>query len=377
MEIFQMAQIFVRQASYDYQTLKSIIFAMIGAMDNNIIKSDASVLIKPNLLMPASPQHAILTHPFIVRAVAEYVLEKNARPLIADSPAVGPFEKIKKQGGYNEALKPLDIEIKAFDTSIKVDIGKPFGSIEMAKAAVEVDVVINLPKLKTHSGMLLSLGVKNLFGCVVGLKKPEWHLRSGIDRELFARLLVQICQAINPAITLVDGIGALEGQGPGKSGKPRHLGVLVGGKNVYHVDMVICRLLGMDPEKLPTHRAAKNLGLVSESVDIKGNMDVVANFKLPTLAPLTFGPKPFQKFMRKHMIQRPEADQVRCRLCGECWQYCPAKAVMLSKDRIDFDYDACIRCYCCIEICPHGALQPTETLPGKIMRRLSFPAGVC
>lgn len=372
-----MAQVFVRQASYDYQMLKPTIFAMIGAMDQNIIKSDASVLIKPNLLMPASPHHAILTHPLIVRAVAEYVLEKNARPLIADSPAVGPFEKIKKQGGYNEALKHLDIEIKAFDTSKKIDIGKPFGSIEMAKAAAEADVVINLPKLKTHSGMLLSLGVKNLFGCIVGLKKPEWHLRSGIDRELFARLLVQICQAINPAITLVDGIWALEGQGPGKSGKPRHLGVLVGGKNAFHIDRVICRLLGMDPEKLPTHKIADNLGLVSASVDINGNMEVVDHFKLPTLAPLMFGPKPFQKFMRKHLIQRPEADQVRCRLCGECWQYCPAKAVMLSKDRIDFDYDTCIRCYCCIEICPHGALQPTETLPGKIMRMLSFPAGVC
>ncbi len=350
---------------------------MIGLLDENIVTSNASVLIKPNLLMPASPRHAILTHPLVVRAVAEYVLEKNARPLIADSPAVGPFEKIKKQGGYNEALKHLDIEIKAFDTSIKADIGKPFGSIELAKAAIEADVVINLPKLKTHSGMLLSLAVKNLFGCIVGLKKPEWHLRSGIDREMFARLLVQICRAINPSITLVDGIWALEGQGPGKSGKPRYLGVLAGGKNAFSIDEALCRLLALEPGKLPTHRAARNMGLVSESVDIKGNMAVVNDFKLPTLAPLTFGPKPFQTLMRKYMIQRPEADHALCRLCGECWQYCPATAIMPSKDRIDFDYDACIRCYCCIEICPHGALQPTETLPGKIMRMLPFPSGAC
>jgi uncharacterized protein (DUF362 family)/NAD-dependent dihydropyrimidine dehydrogenase PreA subunit len=371
-----MTRVLYRKASYDYQTLKPTIFEMIGSMDTDTIKRDASVLIKPNLLMPASPQHAILTHPLIVRAVAEYVLEKGARPLISDSPAVGSFEKIKKQGGYNKELKHLDVDFKAFDTSKKVDIGEPFGSIDMAQAAVEADVVINLPKLKTHSGMLLSLGVKNLFGCIVGLKKPEWHLRSGVDREMFDRLLVQIYHSIKPSITLVDGVWALEGQGPGKSGKPRHLGVLVGGINAFYIDMLICRLLGIDPDNLPTHKAAKNMGLVSKNIDVDGEVGVVGNFKLPILAPLTFGPKPIQKFMRKHLIQRPGADHQLCRLCGECWQYCPAKAIMLSEDQIDFDYDACIRCYCCIEICPHGALRATETWPGKIMRKLPFPASV-
>ena len=142
-----MTRVFFRKASYDYQTLKPTIFEMIGSMDTNTIKRDASVLIKPNLLMPASPRHAILTHPLIVRAVVEYALEKGARPLISDSPAVGSFEKIKKQGGYHKELKHLDVDFKAFDTSKKVDIGKPFGSIDMAQAAVEADVVINLPKL--------------------------------------------------------------------------------------------------------------------------------------------------------------------------------------------------------------------------------------
>jgi uncharacterized protein (DUF362 family)/NAD-dependent dihydropyrimidine dehydrogenase PreA subunit len=367
-----MTQVIFRKASYDYQTLKPTIFEMIDSIDKDKIKRHTSVLIKPNLLMPATPKNAILTHPLIVKAVTEYVLEKGARPLISDSPAMGSFEKIKKQGGYNKELQNLDVVFKAFNTSIKVDIGEPFGSIEMAKEAVEADVVINLPKLKTHSGMLLSLGVKNLFGCIVGLKKPEWHLRSGIDREMFARLLVQIYHTINPSITLVDGIWALEGQGPGKSGKPRQLGVLVGGKSAFDIDMAICRLLDMDPEKLPTHIAAKALGLASRSVDINGNIDVVDDFKLPALAPLTFGPKSVQKFMRKHLLQRPEADRLLCQLCGECWQYCPAKAIMLCKDRIDFDYDGCIRCYCCIEICPHGALHTTETLPGKMLRKLSI-----
>ncbi|UCD31067.1 MAG: DUF362 domain-containing protein [Desulfobacterales bacterium] len=367
-----MSQVIFRKASYDYQTLKQTIFEILDSIEGFEINRQASVLIKPNLLMPAKPEHAILTHPLIVKAVTEYVFEKGGRPLISDSPAMGSLEKIKAQGGYNKALSSFDVEFKAFDTSINVDIGKPFGSIEMARDALEADVVINLPKLKTHSGMLLTLGVKNLFGCIVGLKKPQWHLRSGIDREMFARLLVQIYRAINPSITLVDGIWALEGQGPGKSGKPRRLGVLVGGKNAFDMDMAICTLLGMDPEQLPTHMAAKTLGLVSRSLAINGDVEVVNDFELPVLAPLTFGPKFIQKVMRKHLLQRPEADSLRCELCGECWQYCPAKAITLCKDRIDFDYDGCIRCYCCIEICPHGALCATETLPGKMLRKLSI-----
>jgi uncharacterized protein (DUF362 family)/Pyruvate/2-oxoacid:ferredoxin oxidoreductase delta subunit len=367
-----MTRVICKNGSYDYQTLKPTIFDMLTDLGGNLINRQTSVLIKPNLLMPAKPEYCILTHPFVVKAVAEYVLDKGGHPLIADSPAMGSFKKIKKDGGYSEALEDLDVDIKAFDTTVALDIGRPFGKIEVAREAVESDVIINLPKLKTHTGMLLSLGVKNLFGCIVGLKKPEWHLKSGVDREMFARLLVQIYHTINPSITLVDGIQALQGQGPGKSGVPRHLGILVGGRDAFAVDMAICSMLGIKPDELPTLEAAKKLGMLDTEVEFEGEFNAVGDFRVPMLAPLTFGPKPVHKFMRKHLLQRPEADDLLCQLCGECWQYCPAKAITPNKEQIDFDFDVCIRCYCCIEICPHGALHTTETLPGKIMRKLSI-----
>ncbi len=367
-----MTKVFTKTAAYDYKTLKPIIFEMIDAMGEGLIPEQSRVLIKPNLLLPANPETAILTHPHVVRAVAEYVLSKGARPLIADSPAMGSFEKIMKEGGYYQTFKDLDVDFKAFKKSVKVDIGKPFGRIEIARKAVEADVVINLPKLKTHVGMLLTLGVKNLFGCIVGLKKPKWHLRSGVDRDMFARLLLQIYQAVNPAITIVDGILALEGQGPGKSGIPRHLGILAGGRDACAVDMAICSILGVDADELPTHKAAKILGLASDAVYISGDFNIVQNFKLPDTAPLTMGPKPLQRFMRKHLLQRPEVDDLLCRLCGECRKYCPAKAISQEAETLDFDYDRCIRCYCCIEICPHGALRATETAAGRVLRNLSI-----
>lgn len=365
-----MPKVFIKTATYDYETLKPAIFEMLEAMGAGLIPERSRVLIKPNLLLPAQPEAAILTHPHVIRAVVEYVLSKGGSPLISDSPAMGSFEKIQKDGGYYQVLKDLDVDFKAFKTSVSVDIGRPFGHIEIAREAIEADVVINLPKLKTHVGMLLTLGVKNLFGCIVGLKKPGWHLRSGMDRDMFARLLVQIYRAINPSITLVDGILALEGQGPGKGGIPRSLGIIVGGRNAFAVDMAICSMLGIDPDELPTHKAAKNLRLAGNAVNISGDFNIVHNFRLPDTGPLTLGPKPLHRFMRKHLLQRPQVDSLLCRLCGECRQYCPAKAISQDSKAINFDYDGCIRCYCCIEICPYGALRATETAPGRFLRRL-------
>jgi uncharacterized protein (DUF362 family)/Pyruvate/2-oxoacid:ferredoxin oxidoreductase delta subunit len=367
-----MPNIFIKSGTYDYKTLKPLIFEMIDAMGAEPISAQARVLIKPNFLLPAKPEAAVLTHPHVVRAVAEYVLDRGARPLIADSPAMGSFEKIVKDGGYQESLAGLDVDFKPFKASVKVDIGEPFGRIEIAREAMEADVVINLPKLKTHVGMLLSLGVKNLFGCVVGLRKPQWHLKSGADREMFARLLVQIFKAVNPYVTIVDGISALEGQGPGKSGTPRHLGILVGGRDAFAVDTTICSVLGIEPDELPTHKAASQLGLVSDDIYIRGDFNIVHNFRLPQTESLTLGPKPFHSFMRKHLLQRPEVDTRICRMCGECLQYCPAKAIGQDDGALVFDYDGCIRCYCCIEICPHGALRATEPLSGKVLRKLSI-----
>ena len=366
-----MTKVLLKTASYDYETLKPLIFEMIDTLGGDQISSQSRVLIKPNFLLPAKPEFAISTHPNVLKAVVEYVLGKGAQVLISDSPVMGSFERINKVGGYQQVLEDLDVELQAFKTSMRVDIGKPFGQIEIARKALEADVVINLPKLKTHTLMLLTLGVKNLFGCIVGLRKPQWHLRSGIDREMFARLLVQIYQAINPSITIVDGILALEGQGPGKGGIPRHLGIIAGGQNAFAVDQVICSLLGVDPDELPTYRAGRSLGLVGEAVYVNGEFSIVDNFVLPDLEPMTLGRKPLRGWMRKHLLQRPVVDDGRCNRCGECWQYCPAKAISPDTKAIYFDYDSCIRCYCCIEICPHGALRAASTLPGRILRKLS------
>jgi uncharacterized protein (DUF362 family) len=305
-----MSHVIVRQTTYENNALRTLIFEMMEAMGGGEIHRGSQVLIKPNLLAPATPRQAILTHPSIVRFAAEYVLEKGARPLVADSPAIGSFEMILRMSGIREALKGLDCECRPFQNSVQVDIGEPFGTIAIAEEAVRADVIVNLAKLKTHSQMLLTLAVKNIFGCIIGYRKPEWHMRAGIDRQTFARLLVRIGRTLKPSFNILDGILALEGDGPGRGGIPKLLGVLMAGRDPFAVDLAVCRMLDLDPGQVPVLKAAAETeGLLTEP-EIDGILTEIRGFHLPRLTSLIYGPRFLHGFIRCQLLQRPVCDGV-------------------------------------------------------------------
>jgi len=365
-----MTKVFIRKATYAPDTLRPLIHDMLDSRGSGWISRGDRVVVKPNMLLPAAPDKAIVTHPDIVRIVAEYLLDKGAAVQVSDSPAVGNFHKVVRQSGYFKALNDLDVDLKPLKGSVQVDIGEPFGTIDIARDIAEADMVINLAKLKSHVHMMLTLGVKNMFGTIVGLRKPEWHLRTGVDRARFAQLLVQIYQAVRPAYTIVDGITALEGQGPGRSGSPRELGLLIGGANAHAVDKTICTVLGLDPGELLTSQLADQLGFFDGDVHVDGDIHIVDDFHFPELSSLSLGSDSLNRFMRSHVIQKPVVDNDKCKLCGECWKICPAKVISHNTRGIEFDYDGCIRCYCCLEVCLHGAIRAREPFLGRIRRRL-------
>ena len=364
-----MNKVMVRRASYEYGSLRRHVFEMLEAYIGDAVSRGSHVVIKPNLLAPASPEQGILTHPLVVKAAVEYVLECGGHPTVSDSPAMGSFRKILEVSGIAEVLAGLDVTFAEFKTSLDVDVGAPFHRIQLAEDALGADLLINLPKLKTHSQMLLTLGVKNLFGCVVGFKKPEWHLRTGIDRDLFAALLVRIYAKLRPAVTILDGVLAMEGQGPGKGGVPREVGVLMACDDAVAIDTAVCRMIGLDPEKLPSLKAAIQAGLGDGSVEIEGDLPRIEDFRLPRISPVVFGPRWSHGFLRRHLVQRPIVDKPLCKSCGDCRRYCPAGAISQQKETLHFDYDKCIRCYCCLEVCPHGALKAEEPMLGKLVAR--------
>lgn len=356
-----------------YKAVKQSIDLLGGI--RSYVKEGARVLLKPNLLSGRAPDMAITTHPIIMKVVIQLVREAGGRPFIGDSPATFPFansggiDKIAAITGIKGVADEMGIELAAFDEAIAVKgpQGAIFKEHEIAKEVIDADLVINLPKLKTHSQMVLTCAVKNLFGCVPGARKVQWHYKAGIDRLYFGRMLVELAQIVNPILTIVDGIIGLEGDGPGSSGSPRHIGLIVAGTDCSVVDLVISRIVGIDEDLLPTIIAAKEQGIIKglDMIDLLGEPidDVMVDcFKLPATVDLEFGPRILRRIIKDSMTIKPIEDRDICTLCGECAEICPTNVIAAGEKGLEIDYRRCISCFCCIEVCPQGAMRSKKGL---------------
>ncbi len=325
----------------------------------------ANVVIKPHLHMAVPAAEAVNTHPLVVRAVARWCLQQGARVRIADYPVYDSVDTIARKGGYVDALADLDMELKTFLATEKVDLGPPFGTKNIAREAVRADLVINLPKLKTDTLQGLRMGVANLIGCLPPEDQISCLAETAFDRRAWADLLLAVCRKIRPALTIVDGVVALEGHGPGVAGKGRRLQLLVAGTNTYAVDKTTATLVGFDPGGLMICRRAREKGDFDGKVRASGNFSIAADFKPPP-ADLAAGAGQRSLREKKYFLQRPVADNRRCKLCSACWQTCPAGAIAFSTKGIRIDAGKCIRCYQCFGLCPHGAIAIKIPLAGRL-----------
>ncbi len=322
------------------------------------VRPGERILIKPNLLAPTTPEQAVVTHPEVFRAVAELVVETGATALVGDSPPYRSLHKLMEKTGHLQASRNTGAEILEFRESVEVDIPGPFRKLLVSREAYEADGIINLPKLKTHGQMGLTLAVKNLFGCIVGMRKPEWHFRAGSDADLFATVILGTYTSLRPRLNIVDGILAMEGDGPGLGGTPKPLGWIVAGTDATAVDYAIAEALGLSPEELPLVRCAQRHGLQTYPAT-EGDFKKPTAFRLPGEKNIVFGPRKFRRMFRRWFTARPRAQKTSCTLCGECMRYCPAGAMSRPRTSgaVTIDYDRCIRCYCCLEVCPQGAME--------------------
>ena len=190
------------------------------------VRPGQKVLLKPNLLAGRPPERAVTTHPEIVRGMIRLVQKAGGHVAVGDSPGVGSPLQVARRSGILAVVEETGAEFAPFTESVRVrPSGAVFQELEVARDLLEADVVINLPKLKTHQMMGLTCGVKNLFGAVVGMRKPRLHLQAGTDKSFFALMLLELAEFLRPALTVVDAITAMEGNGPG-SGDPVALSAL-------------------------------------------------------------------------------------------------------------------------------------------------------
>jgi len=343
---------------------------------SRFVKPGQKVLLKPNLLAGKPAQKAVTTHPEIIRAVATLVLEAGGIVSVGDSPGIGSAASVARKCGIMAVIEELGLNFTPFETSVKIHPqGRTFQELEVAQELLNADVVINLPKLKTHQMMGLTCAVKNMFGAMIGLRKPRLHLQAGSDKALFALMLLELCEQLKPGLTIVDAVVGMEGDGPG-SGDPVQIGALLAGINPLAVDAVALELVGLQTSQVWTQKLAletKRWGATLEDIEIVG--DNLTNLRITGFKPAKNtdinGSMPafMQRMLKQALTARPAPDHNLCTRCGICVQHCPPKAMAIDQQQLRIDYKVCIRCFCCQELCPQGALT---TQQGALLKLAQF-----
>ena len=385
----------------------------LGGMER-FVRPGQRVVLKPNLLRPMAPGRAVSTHPSVVRAVARLVQGCGATPVIAESPG-GPFTPaylrlVYRTTGMAQVAEETGAEL-SYDTRT-TRLPNPDGGllrmIEVISAVAEADVVINLPKLKTHNLTRLTVATKNLFGVIPGVTKLGYHAKLRNARD-FARGLVDIVRCVRPALSITDGVVAMDGNGP-SGGDPFPAGVLLASADAVAEDIVAMALVGWEPLSMPTVRVAAEWGMTTgrlEDIDLRG--DPLASLRLqgfrpgsatrvdPGLLPrrlrgplrrlvavrstdgrsaadgelppesydVTTVPTSIRRWATLQLVVTPRAGP-GCTGCGFCVKHCPVGAIELVDGRARMDAARCIRCYCCHELCPQLAVELRRPWLGRL-----------
>ncbi len=331
-----------------YEDVKSCLLPVLKEYEK-VFRPESTVLIKPNLLSAKKKEEAVTTHPEVIRVIVEFLKDINVNPIIGDSPPIDSADKVLQKSGIKDICGRYNVPIADFNESIEVN-GEIYKKIKIAKIALEVDYIINVPKLKTHSQMMMTFAVKNLFGCVPGLEKPLWHLRAGNPDNL-ANVLIDICLIVKPTLNILDGVYGMEGNGP-VNGTVKRFGVIVVSDNAFALDHALVKALNVDPETVFTVKHSLKRGLVPEYEVIGEYSNTI---KLPqTISSIIPGPNVLHSVARR-FVYVPTFNKNRCIQCGRCEKACPANAINVSEYKID--YQKCIRCYVCDEVCPTGAIN--------------------
>ncbi|MCX6747084.1 MAG: DUF362 domain-containing protein [Candidatus Pacearchaeota archaeon] len=314
------------------------------------------VLIKPNVVgFFDKNQEAITTHPSIIEAICK-ILKKNKNEIfIGDSSFTNPEIAFKKSGIEEVAKKYGKLIIFEQDKIIKVKDkdAKVLKRFHLPKIIKQADLIINVPKLKTHQLTKYTGAIKNLYGCIPGGMKQKLHMEAG-NAKKFSKLLVDIYQNIRPKVNIMDGVVGMEGKGP-TSGKPKKAGYILASKNTISLDVACVKLMGYKPKKILAIKEAIKRKLGNLKFDLKGMK------KLPNLHfEKPFVQEKLSKKILKMFKQKPIiVDKKKCIKCGLCAKKCPAQAIRLNPYP-EIDKKKCIRCFCCMEVCPQHALSLKE-----------------
>jgi uncharacterized protein (DUF362 family)/ferredoxin len=309
-------------------------------------------------------------------------MEAGARVTYGDSPCFGKCEANMRKSHLKQAGDEIGIVLSDFDRGRTVSHPDALliKSFVVASGVLDSDGIISLSKLKTHPLVRFTGAVKNQFGCIPGLLKSQYHVKVP-DPYDFATMLVDLNTLVKPRLYIMDGIMAMEGNGP-RGGKPRQLNVLLFSTDPIALDATACRIIDLVPEFVPTSAPGEKSGLGtyrSEDIEILGEgieTFIDTGFDVIRRSPVPCSTSRLRNFVKNRICERPKIDKTKCTNCGTCVKTCPVEPKAVNWHSGDTSkqpthiYGRCIRCYCCQETCPEGAISVENPLLGKIMVRI-------
>jgi uncharacterized protein (DUF362 family)/Pyruvate/2-oxoacid:ferredoxin oxidoreductase delta subunit len=341
-------------------------------------KPGEKIVLKPNVLIGSKPEKCVTTHPAVFKVVGRLLQEAGASVSYGDSPSFGKCEPGMRKSGLKEVGDELGLNVADFDSGKPVSHkeGLLVKSFVIANGVLDSDGLVTLPKLKTHPLPRFTGAVKNQFGCIPGLLKSQYHVKLP-DPYDFCTMLVDLNTLVKPRLCVMDGIVAMEGNGP-RGGKPKKMDVLLLSSDPIAVDATACRIIDLDPEAVPTSRAGEKAGLGtyhSENIEIVGE-DIESfldrSFEVIRTPPTPCSSGRLRTFVKNRICEKPVIDEAKCNKCGVCVKMCPVEPKAVDWHNGDksrsptYKYDRCIRCYCCQENCPEGAIFIESPVLGRI-----------
>lgn len=373
--------------SLDEYTLKKATFALEKLLEPfgglEWVKSGMKIIIKANLVMKKSPSAAATTHPILIEALSKMLVQKGATVIIGDSPGgvyTLPYLSLIYNSTGMSAIENKDSGIllnRNFEVGeARYDEAKVLKAFQYTKYLDEADAIINFCKLKTHGMMAYSGACKNLFGAIPGTRKPEYHYHYPNHSD-FANILVDLVEYFKPTLHIADAVYGMEGNGP-TAGTPRFIGALLASKNPHSLDVAGAHIMGLKCEDVPTLQKAVERNLTVDNVsklNIHGDIEsfVISDYKTVDTRKVTqirrHG-KIVNKAMETLLNHRPVLKYPqKCVGCGECFKTCPANAIVMQDKKPVINKKACIRCFCCQEFCPVGALAVHRSVAARILSK--------
>ncbi|MGF3554682.1 MAG: DUF362 domain-containing protein [Thermoplasmatota archaeon] len=344
----------IQKSTYETLDLDFLLNPLGGI--KNYVNKDEQVLLKVNLLNATPAEKAVVTNPELVKKTAEHVIKAGGIPYIGDSPSgqftKGRLKRVYKKSGLQKISDELNIELN-YDTKttkIQVPFGKKLKETPVSNFVLKADKIISLPKIKTHSFMIMTVATKNMFGIIPGLTKAKYH-SIFFKKTYFADMILDVLSIAPPDLIIVDGIIGMQGEGP-SGGIPVNLGVILAAENSIALDITVCDILNIEPVVIPVLKQAKIRNLWPKQIlypQLKPIDVKYFDFVLPSTADYLITGK---KTPRKSPVVTS-----RCTSCGMCQEICPKQAIAITNNQAQINHEKCIRCYCCHEVCPEKAIE--------------------